>query len=293
MPSLGRDGRRLARRTLLLLGLVLPAACASPAHEVVARPGTGSPGEAAEITKLAALPVELFTAGAFSGSNGTRLAYRLLAPESPRAGRRYPLVLVLHGSGAIGTDNQAQLGPFARSWTSPGMRRRFPAYVLVPQFPARSAVYQTSGVDALPISRPQPSLEAALELVDKLLDGYPIDRGRVYAIGFSMGGSAVWDALTLRPELFAAAVPIAGVPPPRDEAPRIAQIPILIVHGTRDTENPIDLDRAMHAALRSAGARRVRFREYEGLDHNVPPDMILGTWWREWLFAQQRSEPLV
>ena len=173
------------------------------------------------------------------------------------------------------------------------MRRRFPAYVLVPQFPARSAVYQTSGVDALPISRPQPSLEAALELVDKLLDGYPIDRGRVYAIGFSMGGSAVWDALTLRPELFAAAVPIAGVPPPRDEAPRIAQIPILIVHGTRDTENPIDLDRAMHAALRSAGARRVRFREYEGLDHNVPPDMILGTWWREWLFAQQRSEPLV
>jgi predicted peptidase len=178
--------------------------------------------------------------------------YRLLVPESPRTGRRYPLVLVLHGSGAIGTDNQAQLGPFARSWTSPGLRRRFPAYVLVPQFPARSAVYETSGVDALPISRPQPSLETALELVDKLLGDYPIDRGRVYAIGFSMGGSAVWDALTLRPELFAAAVPIAGVP-------------------------------------RSAGAKRVRFREYEDIDHNIPPDMILGTWWREWLFAQQRS----
>jgi predicted peptidase len=104
-----------------------------------------------------------------------------------------------------------------------------------------------------------------------------------------MGGSAVWDALTLRPELFAAAVPIAGVPPPRDVAPRIT-IPILIVHGTRDTENPIDPDRAMYAALRSARARRVRFREYEGLDHNIPPDMILGTWWREWLFAQQRSD---
>ncbi len=104
-----------------------------------------------------------------------------------------------------------------------------------------------------------------------------------------MGGSAVWDALTLRPELFAAAVPIAGVPPPRDEAPRITRLPILIVRGTRDTENPIDPDRAMYAALRSAGARRVRFREYEGLDHNVPPNMFLGTKWREWLFAQQRS----
>jgi predicted peptidase len=287
MDETRTERARLARRTLLLLGLVLPVACAGPAHEIVARTGTGSVGEATEIAQLAALPIEPFTAGAFSGSNGTRLVYRLLAPESPRAGRRYPLVLVLHGSGAIGTDNQAQLGPFARSWTSPGLRRRFPAYVLVPQFPARSAVYETSGVDALPVSRPQPSLETALELVDKLLGDDPIDRSRVYAIGFSMGGSAAWDALALRPELFAAAVPIAGVPPPRDEAPRIAQIPILIVHGTRDTENPIDPDRAMYAALRSAGARRVRFREYEGLDHNVPPDMFLGTRWREWLFAQQ------
>jgi predicted esterase len=252
--GLGRKGPRLARRALLLLGLFLPAACAGPAHEIVARTGTGGAGEAAEIARLGTLPIEPFTAGAFSGSNGTR--------------------------------------PFARSWTSPGLRRRFPAYVLVPQFPARSAAYETSGVDALPVSRPQPSLEAALELVDKLLDGYPIDRGRVYAIGFSMGGSAVWDALTLRPELFAAAVPIAGVPPPRDEASHIARIPILIVHGTRDTENPIDPDRAMYAALRSAGARRVRFREYEGLDHNVPPDMFLGTRWREWLFAQQRADLL-
>jgi acetyl esterase/lipase len=159
----------LTRRTLLLLGLVLPAACAGPAHEIVARTGTGGAGEAAEIAKLAALPAEPFTAGAFTGSNGTRLVYRLLTPESPRTGRRYPLVLVLHGSGAIGTDNQAQLGPFARSWTPPGLRRRFPAYVLVPQFPVRSAVYETSGVDALPVSRPQPSLETALELADKLL----------------------------------------------------------------------------------------------------------------------------
>jgi predicted peptidase len=285
-----RTERAVLTRTLLLLALILPAACAGPAHEIVARPGTGSAREAAEIAQLAALPIEPFTADAFSGSNGTRLAYRLLAPESPAAGRRYPLVLVLHGSGAIGTDNQAQLGPFARSWTSPGMRRRFPAYVLVPQFPARSAVYETSRVDALPASHPQPSLETALELVDKLLGGYPIDRGRVYAIGFSMGGSAAWNALTLRPELFAAAVPIAGVPPPRDKASRIKRIPILIVHGTRDTENPIDPDRAIYAALRSAGARRVRFREYEGFDHNIPPDMILGTWWREWLFAQQRSD---
>ncbi|HLA63150.1 MAG TPA: hypothetical protein VK610_01895, partial [Rhodothermales bacterium] len=63
---------------------------------------------------------------------------------------------------------------------------------------------------------------------------------------------------------------------------------VLLIHGTADTENPIDPDRAMYAALRQAGARHVRFWEYEGLDHAVPPDVVAGTAWRAWLFAQRR-----
>lgn len=87
---------------------------------------------------------------------------------------------------------------------------------------------------------------------------------------------------------FAAAVPIAGVPPERALAPRLAAANLLLVHGLADTENPPEPTRAMVAALEAAGARRVRLREYEGLGHQVPPEMIAGTEWREWLFAQRR-----
>jgi predicted peptidase len=127
-----------------------------------------------------------------------------------------------------------------------------------------------------------------MELVDCLPGRLPIDERRVYVVGFSMGGSSAWNALLLRPGRFAAAVPIAGVPPERALAPRFAAANLLLVHGLKDTENPPEPTRAMVAALEAAGARRVRLREYEGLGHQVPPEMIAGTEWREWLFAQRR-----
>ena len=67
-----------------------------------------------------------FEAHTFAAPDGITLPYRLLPPPSPpSAGERVPLVLVLHGSGEIGTDNRAQLTPFALVWaTRRGTRPR-------------------------------------------------------------------------------------------------------------------------------------------------------------------------
>ena len=239
-------------------------------------------------TRLMASSVEEFSAERFTGTNGVTIGYRLLPPPEIRPGERYPLVLSLHGSGEIGEDNAAQLRPLERSWALPEVRRRFPAYVLAPQFPGRSASYHDDPVDGLRSSHPDPPLLAAMELIDSLPGRLPIDERRVYVVGFSMGGSTTWTALLLRPGRFAAAVPIAGVPPERSLAPRLVAANLLLVHGLKDTENPPEPTRAMFAALKAAGARRVRLREYEGLGHQIPPEMIAGTEWREWLFAQRR-----
>ncbi len=52
--------------------------------------------------------VDRFEAHTFAAPGGTTLPYRLLRPATPPAGAaRAPLVLVLHGSGEIGTDNRA------------------------------------------------------------------------------------------------------------------------------------------------------------------------------------------
>jgi predicted peptidase len=196
-------------------------------------------------------------------------------------------VLVLHGSGAIGSDNQAQLDSFATSWALPQVMAEFPAYVVVPQFPARTADYRP-GPDGVLQSHANPPLRMALALVEELAARYRIDRRRIYVTGFSMGASGTWQALLARPGLFAAAVPIAGIAPPRAEAVRLKDVPLLIAHGDADTENPPISDLAMIKALRSAGNQRVQLLMYAGLEHDIAPEMSYGRWWRAWLFQQTR-----
>ncbi len=47
-----------------------------------------------------------------------------------------------------------------------------------------------------------------VELIDRLAKRYPIDRSRLYASGFSMGGCKSWDLYQEYPQLFAALAPM-------------------------------------------------------------------------------------
>src|SRR6478735_12680949 len=154
-------------------------------------------------------PLEQFTPGRFAASVGTLLPYRLLKPVAIEAGRTYPLILQLHGSGAIGTDNEGQIGPFSNGWLLPAMRSSYAAFVLVPQFSARTVEYPAVAEPALLRSTPTPLLASAYALVEKIAGEFPIDRSRIYVVGFSMGASSALQALIARPDLFAAAMAIA------------------------------------------------------------------------------------
>src|SRR6266851_417183 len=280
----------LASKLLTATWLIAATTYLVPQEFIPANPSIPltTPASPAEIAKARLA----FEPGKFTGSNNIPLPYRLLSPDAPKSQARYPLILILHGSGAIGTDNQSQLGTLALNWAQPDLRQRFPAYVLVPQFPARTADYKISATDNLLASTYNPPLVAALELVEHIAATYPIDRSRIYITGFSMGASTGWHALLLRPSLFAAAVLISGVPPERSTAAQLANIPILITHGNADPENPFTPDRVMFAALERNQAIKARFREYDNLPHTYPPDILTptpaGDWSRTCLFAQHR-----
>jgi predicted peptidase len=234
-----------------------------------------------------------FHASDFASTTGIKLPFQLLSPPAPAPTRGYPLVLVLHGADGIGTDNVSQLGPFILSWADEAAQLHSPAYVVAPQFPTRSAAYQISPADNMLASYAGAPLLAALELVEHLAATLPIDRSRIYIVGFSMGASSGWHALLLRPHLFAAAILCSGTPPERSTAARLGAIPLLITHGNVDPENPFEPDRAMYAAIHSQGNTKARFREYDNLPHAVPPDMLPPTpasiWWRDWLFTQAKQ----
>jgi predicted peptidase len=239
--------------------------------------------------KLKEVAPDAFSAGNFVASNTVSLVYRLLTPATGHA-KKYPLVVIMHGSGAIGNDNQKQMNALVRSWAHPDVRTAFPAYVLAPQVPTRSANYSPSRLDAELMSIGSPTLVAVLELVKQTIRQQAIDPDRVYIVGFSMGASAAWNALLMQPKLFAAAVPFSGIAPERHFARELSGTPILIVHGNADTENTIGADQKMFAALQTQATASARFREMAGLNHSIAPEMLFAHDWRHWLFTQRRAD---
>lgn len=278
--------RRLRRwRLVAAIACLGLAACASRGTVVDIVHGT----PAFDRATIAGYKADRFVAGRFTASDGTVLPYRLLVPDRIEPGKRYPLVVQFHNSGGIGSDNRLQVDTdaIARSWALPAVRARHPAFVIAPQFATRSANYDDPEHPA--VSHAAPPLATALELVASVMAEHPVDRQRVYAVGYSMGGSTTWQALLAAPTLFAAGMPVSGIAPDRAHAAALAGMPLLVLHGDADPENPIDADRAMVAAIRAAGGRSVRMREYVGLEHDFPGDLVPGDWWRDWLFAQHRS----
>src|SRR5262249_28283224 len=119
---------------------------------------------------------------------GKSLPYRLLKPADTEAGKKYPLVLFLHGAGERGTDNAKQLLWF---WDAkkPSVltRKEFVdarAFAVIPQCPDGKrwveVPWEKGSYQTPEISEP---LQLTIELVESLLKGLPIDPDRVYVIG--------------------------------------------------------------------------------------------------------------
>lgn len=74
-----------------------------------------------------------------------------------------------------------------------------------------------------------------LKIIDKMVEQYDIDPGRVYLSGFSMGGMFTYYAMNLIPDRIAAFAPISGYTMGGVTANAKARaIPIIHTHGTAD-----------------------------------------------------------
>lgn len=228
----------------------------------------------------------VFEANSFIGNENTVLKYRLLKPKENVGSEKYPLVVVFHGSGAVGSDNERQIGLLPKLWALPNIQKKFPAYVLVPQFATRSSNYVLDSNRDLLVSQPQVVLDSALELIDSLKKTLNIDEQRIHAVGYSMGGSTVINALSLRPDLFASGVSISGIPQ-FDEMEALSNIPIWLIHGNKDTENPFKSDEQFFKEINFN--KNIRFWEMDGLEHNdIFSTIILGENIPKWLFTKRK-----
>lgn len=58
------------------------------------------------------------------------LPYRILYPENYDRNKKYPLILVLHGAGERGNDNEKQLIHGSKLFLTPANRTNYPAIVV-------------------------------------------------------------------------------------------------------------------------------------------------------------------
>ncbi len=240
------------------------------------------------VAALKGIANALFEEGAYQGKAAPLIKYRLLRPQQAEINnKKYPLVIVYHGSDGVGTDNNKHLGVLAKLWADPKMQQDYPVYVLAPQFPTRSSNYVLDSGRNVLKSIPQPGVSSALQLIDSLKKKLPIDENRIYVIGFSMGASTVINSLSMRPDLFAAGVSISGIPE-FTQVQTLANIPIWLIHGNIDTENPGDSDQQFYKEV--SFKHQTRFWQFEGTAHNdIMTNSILGTQIPEWLFKHRKK----
>jgi predicted peptidase len=227
----------------------------------------------------------------FTGKNGLPLPYRLNVPLDYLQSKRYPLLLVLHGSGEKGTDNRKQLVNGVLAFCDRKLQSRHPAFVVYPQCPEDArwvdAPWKDGRYDLTQISLSK-AMEAALELLTPLEQEFSIDPRRRLIAGLSMGGYGTWDAIVRHPDRFAGAMPICGGGDPSKAAAAKA-VPVWAFHGAKDEVVPVSASRAMVQSLRKAGGT-VKYTEYPTVGHNAWDKAFADRRAITWLLSQQRSE---
>ena len=199
------------------------------------------------------------------------MPYRLF---KPKATGRLPLVVYLHGSGGLGTDNEKQMGLGniygTRVWALAEHQKTSPCYVVAPQTDRGWARYG----DPAPgenVARVVPGLgegaRVAFDLIDALQRELPIDDARIYLTGQSMGGAGVWHMIAQRPRYFAAAAVCCGSEIV-DPIGASANTPVWAFHGDADETVPVRVSRERVAAIKKVGGRP-HYTEYAGVGHNV------------------------
>ena len=198
------------------------------------------------------------------------LPYRMFVPRDYQQTRRYPVLVVLHGAGERGTDNEKHLGNGVLAFCEAGLQKRHPTFVVYPQCPEGAQWVETpwnaGSYDQAKVPLSQP-LSAVMGLLGALAAEFTVNVDRILCAGLSIGGYGVWDFVTRFPERCAGAMPICGGGDP-SVAARAKAVPIWAFHGAADDVVPVRGSRLMVEALRKAGGP-VKYKEFPGADHHV------------------------
>lgn len=238
-----------------------------------------------------------FEAHVYKDEKGDSILYQLLSPILKSPGKKFPMIVFLHGAGERGNDNEKQLTHGFFLFLNAENQERFPAFVLFPQCP--SADYWAS-VDVDRSTRPHTldfdyrrsptqSFTGVMKLIDSLKHAPGVDAERIYLIGLSMGGMGTLEALYRRADLFSAAIAICGGADVQTYENFSSDVPLWMLHGALDDIVSVDHSRALFALL-TRQKKTVRYTEYPTANHNSWGPAFAEAELLPWLFSWKRKK---
>ena len=200
-------------------------------------------------------------------------AVRIPADYDPRTGKKYPLIVFLHGSASdertLAETDFLSAGEFIEL----APRGRGPS-------------------NGFTKDHAQEDIEEAIAAV---IQSYPIDESRIVLTGFSMGGYGVYRTFYEHPERYRALAVFSGLPNLRDflagedhpdfleerNLGKFKSVPIFIFHGRADHNCPFVTTQELADKLKQSGAR-VELVTEDGAGHQRPAPETLFRY-RDWL----------
>ena len=227
-------------------------------------------------------------------SGSDTMPYRILLPLNYDASKKYPFILLLHGAGERGNDNESQLVHGSGLFLQDNIREKFPAVIMFPQCPKNSfwsnvKINMESGKREFTFQdggEPSKAMDLLQQLLKKLLKDFPVNKKQIYVGGLSMGGMGTFEIVNRNPKLFAAAFPICGGAAAAT-ATNLTKVKWWVFHGDADDVVPPANSQIMVDALKAANAT-VKFNLYPGVKHNSWDNAFAEPELLPWLFAQHK-----
>ncbi len=206
--------------------------------------------------------------------NGDSLFYRVAFPDNLEKGKKYPLVVYLHGIGSRGSDNWRQLIHGHKFLKNKDLYNKYPAIVLFPQCPKTKmwTHRQKKNVNGkwefnFPIKeKPSLATEMTNMLVNKYLQQSYIDSSRVYLVGMSMGGMGVLEFLYRWSGTYSAAAVVCGAHDSK-LAQNYCDVPIWFFHGDKDRTVPYKYSMQIYENVKNCN-KNSKYTLYKNVAHN-------------------------
>jgi predicted esterase len=226
-----------------------------------------------------------YTGGRFKNQP---IRFRLRMPGKIKPNKKYPLIIWFHGQGESSNDNTRQLSHLQKTMEFFAGSNQRDFFMLATQCPQDNNRWEHS------LAKDDDKGDAPLtitgEIIEAIIQEFPIDVNRISVTGVSSGGSAAWEFVRQHPRRFAALAPASGRPPEEAAPEPFLGTVIWAFNNRGDSGTPFDKTEQLIEVINANGGNAY-LTLYEVSGHDAWTAMLRDEKIIGWLILQSLADP--